>query len=289
MTILEFWYVASRYRWLLLTLPLALVVVVVVVTAMQPRRYSATVVMIPASLMEDAAFGSKLGGPLGSLLGVGGLNASVGAAKSEAIAVLKSRKFTEAFVQDRKLLPVLFPDLWDAAGQRWNVESANEAPTLQDAFQLFERTIRFVRDDEATGLVTLEIIWFDRKQAASWAADLVARVNRSTRDRVIAETERNIAYLHRQLEVATDVDLRRSIVDLLQKNINKLTLARGREDFAFRIVDPAIPSDADRPVSPQLILRAAIAAVLGALLALMMAFAHFFLRQARAASVSEPR
>ena len=44
-------------------------------------------------------------------------------ATEEAIAVLKSRYFTEAFIRDNNLLPELFPKLWDS---EWSLEERNK-------------------------------------------------------------------------------------------------------------------------------------------------------------------
>jgi uncharacterized protein involved in exopolysaccharide biosynthesis len=74
--------------------------------------YRASTVLVPAS---DRGFGDasaalgQLGG-LASLAGIeiGGSNVEV----EEALAVLRSREFTEKFIREKNLLPVLFAHKW---------------------------------------------------------------------------------------------------------------------------------------------------------------------------------
>jgi len=148
--------------------------------------YRASTVLVPAS---DRGFGDasaalgQLGG-LASLAGIeiGGSNVEV----EEALAVLRSREFTEKFIREKNLLPVLFAHKWDAAAGHWQGEEA-KWPTLAKGFRYFNRKLRFVVFDKKTNLITVQVEWRDRQAAAQWANELVARVNEEMRTRAAAE------------------------------------------------------------------------------------------------------
>jgi len=93
--------------------------------------------------------------------------------------------------------------------------------------------------DTKTGLVTLGISWKDPKLAAKWANDLVRMTNDYERDRALAESERNIRYLTEQAAKTDQVGIRETIYSLLESEFSKAMLAKGNEEFSFKIIDPA--------------------------------------------------
>ena len=71
--------------------------------------------------------------------------------------------------------------------------------------------------------------------AAAWATDLVARLNDNMRLRALTEAERNVEYLHGEMAATNVATMRESIGSLLETELQKLMLARGNEEFAFRV------------------------------------------------------
>jgi uncharacterized protein involved in exopolysaccharide biosynthesis len=103
----------------------------------------------------------------------------------------------------------------------------------------FDESIRFVREDKVSGLVTLIVEWKDPEQAAQWANLLVERVNNTMRARALSEAEANVKYLRQELASTSLVTLQAAISRLLETELQKLMLARGNAEFAFRVIDPA--------------------------------------------------
>jgi len=66
---------------------------------------------------------------------------------AEAIAVLTSRELTSAFIQEKDLLPVLFPRMWDAQAKRWKAD-VEEPPDLRDGVRYFGKKIRTVVEEK---------------------------------------------------------------------------------------------------------------------------------------------
>lgn len=112
----------------------------------------------------------------------------------------------------------------------------------------FKKKVRSLTSDSRTGLVTLKITWTDPQLAAQWANDLVKETNSYLRGVAISEAEHNIAYLREQLAKSNLVAVRETISSVLQNQINNEILARGKDQYALKIIDPAVPSE--RPEWP---------------------------------------
>ena len=195
------------------------------------------------------------------------------------MAVLQSRDFARAFIEDLSLLTVLFSDRWDATEGRWLEPDQDLWPDIRDAVQYFNDNVRDVDEDPATGLVTVSIEWTDPELAAQWVSLLVTRLNDYMRNRALAEAQANVEYLQQEMAATTVVALQQSIGRLLEGEMQKLMLARGNEEFAFRIIDRAqVPKIPSRP-RRRLIVMAATAA--GGLLAGFLVVAVTFVRKGR--------
>lgn len=239
--------------------------------------YRAEVTLIPATTQGSTAGGSlvELAQEFGALSPLAGLT-STGASKSEALATLESRRLTEQFVSDHNLLPTLFERQWDGSSGSWKV-GPDEQPTLWHADKLFRTKIRRLVEDRKTGVIKLSIDWKDPDTAAAWANELVQRANDALRARALVEAERNIAFLERELKNTAVVELQQSIYRLLERQLTQMMLAKGNDQYAFRIIDPA------RPPREKHWPRRAMIAVVGGIVGLFAAFVYAFYRAERKA------
>jgi uncharacterized protein involved in exopolysaccharide biosynthesis len=200
--------------------------------------FKAEVVLVPAKSTKGLP--GQLGG-LAGLASLAGVNIGEKGDTVEALAVLRSNDFVRSFIDERKLLPVLFAEQWDGANRRWKSSNPEDRPDDRDAVKFFQRSICQITNDQLTGLVTVAIEWKDRETAAEWANALVARLNEQMRQRVLVESERNVKFLRDELAAADIPTLQQSISRLLESELQTLMLARGNPEFAFRVVDRANP------------------------------------------------
>lgn len=262
----KLWNTLWRSRWLIASIMGVFALASVAYALLMPPWYSANVLLAPVK--EKASMG--LAGQLGGLASLAGIS-SAGTSSVEAVAVLKSRDFSRAFIEDQALLPVLFADDWDAVANRWKVA---DPPDLRQAVKLFDQNVRQVDEDRRTGLVTLSIEWKDSELAAAWANLLAVRLNDHMRQRALAEAEANVKYLRHELESTTVVVLQQSISRLLENEMQKLMLARGNAEFAFRIIDRAeVPRLKSKP-------RRTFIVVLAVLFGGMLSVFVVFIREA---------
>jgi uncharacterized protein involved in exopolysaccharide biosynthesis len=186
------------------------------------------------------------------------------------VAVLKSKDFAREFIEDKDLLPVLMYDRLEA----------KPPVDIRDAVQRFDLDVRSLAEDKKTGLMTLSITWTDPVLATDWANELVRRANERLRAQALQEAERNIKYLQGEIAATNVTSLQQAIGKVIESEMQKLLLARGNEEYAFKVIDKAVePKKRARPQRVTLVLIAALA---GGLLSLMLIMAGHLLRQEKA-------
>lgn len=240
-----------RDDWIIVIATTFLVALTAVAWAIIARPvYRASVQVMPVS--EDASAGplaslmDQVGG-LASLVGFAGL--STGGQEARALALLRSRRVLQEFIEDHDLLPALFPDDWDPEAKEWR--AADDAPTIEDGYERFLSDVLSVEEDKQTGLVVVSIDWHDPAQAAQLANALIAAVNKQMRAQAIADARKSISYLNDELAKTELVPLRESIYRLVEAQLRSVMLASVREDYGLSVIDPATRPDADGFVWPR--------------------------------------
>jgi uncharacterized protein involved in exopolysaccharide biosynthesis len=250
---------------LVFALSLAFGIVMTIVSFTMTPIYRGTTILARAE-SEKNSMGSGLSSALGSVsgfaalagLGLGGNDEAI----EESLAVLKSRQFTEEFIRDNNLMPVLFPKLWDARAGHWR-EGIKKIPTLGKGFAAFDR-IRKIERDSKSGLITLRVDWKDPVVAADWANRLPERLNTEMRDRARTQAADSLGYLQKEYADTADVPTREAISRLIEGQIKRKMLADVTTEFSLHFVDRATPADRDEPVRPVKIIYVAFGLFFGA-------------------------
>ena len=117
------------------------------------------------------------------------------------------------------------------------------------AFKVFNAA-RSVTQPVRGGLVNVTIEWRDPEQAAAWANLLVARLNSEMRTRAIASTDRSVSYLEKELTGTSNLGTQQAINRLIETQVNQRMLANVTQEYAFRVVEKALPPEPDDKVGP---------------------------------------
>jgi uncharacterized protein involved in exopolysaccharide biosynthesis len=277
----DLWDILWRGKWIIIAVTAAFAVASVVYALLSTEWYRAEVLLAPAEERSVQGLGGQLGG-LAALAGV-----SVGGGGSaEPIAVLKSREFARAFIEDFDLVPVFFHEKWDAANGVWLGEDPEQWPEIRDAIKYFHDDVLKVSEARDTGLITLAIEWTDPEGAAAWARELVLRLNERMRAQALKEAETNVAFLQTELGRTSVVTLQQSIGRLLESELQKLMLARGNEEFAFRVIDAASPPK--ERVRPKRALISVAGTMAGGMFAVLLVFFLNAVRERGPSEIAEP-
>lgn len=259
-------------RWRLTSASLLGAALAAVVAFATTPIYRATTVLIPVRADRSGLElpMTMLAGSLGGLADFSGLARGAGQQRvDEALAVLRSRQFTERFIREQGLLPTLirrYSWLW------W----AGTEPTAARAVRVFNEKVRVVIQDPRTTLVTIHMDWDDPVRAADLADAQVDLLNAEMRSRALYEIDAALSRLQEELDRSAVLETRNAINRLVQAQINRRLLARATPEYVFRRISPAIEPDRTedriRPRTPYLVGAGALAgAAIGALAVLYRA------------------
>lgn len=267
------WRVLWSYKYLIALIAGLFVAVAVVLALTATSIYRAEVVIVESSDSNASGVGT-LTKRLGGLAGLAGIDlGSSGGNGANAMAILKSRRLVEEFIQRNKLLATLYP-------------RAKRPPTLWYAVTRFRTDVLSFRDDKRGNTTTLAINWTDPVIAAAWANGFVALANDVIRTRSMEDSKRNIAYLNDQIAHTTVIEVQRVMYGLIENEIKTLMLASGREEYAFTVVDPAVAPEVR--LRPQRTSMVVFGGLLGLLAGVGAAFVHNSLRARKQRKTQNP-
>jgi uncharacterized protein involved in exopolysaccharide biosynthesis len=211
--------------------------------------------------VRNGNLSGQSGGPLGGLANIAslaGVNLDAGsAADREAKAILESRSLIQEFIGKNDLIKVLIPE-------------SSKPPTMWLAVKSFKEGVLAIREDKRTGLLTIDVDWKDPAVAAKWANGFVALANERLRTRAIDEATRNIAFLNAQIPQTSVVEVQRAIYNLIESETKTLMLANVKTEFAFTVIDPAVPPE--RKSSPKRSLYGVFGLFLGFSIGVLVAY-----------------
>lgn len=272
--LLELWDIlVAKWRWVAGCTGLAAITAVVVSLQMTPI-YRAEAVLISADDSGSKSGMSSLAAQFGGIADLAGVNLGGGSGKSEAIGTLNSRTLAEEFIKQKNLMPILFEDAWDKAAKKWKSDDPKKIPTLNGAYELWKKSILSTTEDKKTGLITVAVEWEDRMLAAEWANEIVQRANHTMRSRAIAEAQGSIDFLSKELQKTSVVETQQAIYRLLESNYKTTSIANAREQYAFKVIDPAVPADENRRIRPKRTLIVLLATLAGGFVGVLAVFMH---------------
>jgi len=146
-------------------------------------------------------------------------------------------------------LPRFFPRRTNVV-TRWWATVRGHNPTPAKGCKFFTDNVLSISRDKRTDLISVMVDWRDRHEAASWATELVARVNAEMRSRAIATASQYTAFLEKEWASTQLVETREAIGQLIESEIRQRMIATVTTEYAFRTVDAAMPADPDDIYSP---------------------------------------
>lgn len=251
--------------WVILTAALVVGGAVAAYVINQPNIYKASAVVAIRSGQDGMGADLARGG-LGGLASLAGVKLDTGGGeRDELIAALTSRTLAERFIREKQLVDELFWDERTADG-RWT----EDEPTIGEAVDRWLEETLIVAEERKTGLVSVSVEDIDRRRAAAWANAYVELANRTARTRQIQEASRAVEYLRQQVLVNSLEGVQQSLYHMIETNLNRIALAKVREDYPYSFIDRAMPPEPKKKVRPKRTLMVLIGAFGGAILAALV-------------------
>lgn len=290
-----------KNKWLIVGITFLFTVSAIYYALTATSIYRAEALLAPVQKGEGAGGFRALAGQYAGLAELAGVSFSGGGSIETVLATLGSRSFISGFIDDQDLKPLLFDENWDAEQKKWLVTSTSVLgkvkniimpekksvspaaeslefgePSMWDAYRRLNDAIS-VTHNAKTGLVIVQVDWKDPILAADWANALVDRLNNELRQQAIKESERGIRFLQDQIQQTSLADLRTVLYRLVEEHTKNMTLAKVNEQYALKVIDPAIPPQERHKPKRKLIVG--IGFILGLMGGVFSAFVWCFIRQ----------
>jgi len=261
----------------------------------QPNIYQAEVLLSPVS--EDSQM-SGMANQLGGIAAIAGINLGGGQGVSRvalALETLKSRKFTQAFIEGRGILvPLMAMERWDAntnkviikqdlyeqTSKEWVRvvdEGKSVVPTAWEAYKEFDVIVGY-EQLKTSGFIKLSVESQSPFLAQQWATWLVEDLNQWIKKEDIKEFKANISYIKQKLSETQISEMQKVFYQLVEEQTKKLMLAEVQDEYVFKVIDPAVVPE--EKSAPSRALICVLGTFLGGFLALMIALVrHILLRK----------
>ncbi|EJG1788572.1 chain length determinant family protein [Vibrio parahaemolyticus VP250] len=246
-------------KWIILVSTFVFAISSVLYALSLPNIYKADALLAPAESANGGGL-SKMAGQLGGLAALAGVNLGAGESSQTdlAVQVMRSRQFVEAFINKHDLLvPLMAAKDWDLANNKLILDEElynsttgewlrepnglrGATPTAQEAFEVFYKEVLSINQDKESGLYTVSVKYYSPYVAQRWVNWLIEDINKVMRERTIAETSQNLAYLNTQLQKTAVADMQSTFYKLIEEQTKSLMLAEVQEEFIFKVVDPAV-------------------------------------------------
>ncbi len=214
---------------------LAIMVLVLIRLFTMTEIFTSGCIMMPLPLEQveqnsQSGFG---GSSVRSLLAGGGSSDAYAVA-----ALLESGRLMNAVIKDLDLAKELFPRKWDESAKKWK----GGPPHAGKARRAFDGRYD-VSYDGFTGLIGVKVHWRSATRAQEIASAIVDHADTMLRDAAIADGERRVEELRREMSNATVSEIGSFLAEEITSAISSLASIRARTGYAFRIIDPPLVPD----------------------------------------------
>jgi uncharacterized protein involved in exopolysaccharide biosynthesis len=280
-------YLTTKWKWFIIFV-LCFAIAFALISINMPNKYTSEILLADADSSKSnlGGLGSQLGG-LASFAGID-MNSSKND-KLITLQILQSRQFLIDFVKNNQLEELLFAvDSWDQKNdsfvynesvfnrkeQTWLKRSEGKGsyyPSDLEIHQLM-KSILEVDVDKTNKVTRMFLTYYNPTKAQEWLSMLVSALNDTIRINEINEREKQVSFLQKELKFENNSEIRNVFYSLIEEQIKSSTLAKAREEYVFRVIDPAVfPEQKSYP-------KRALNTVLGGLVGGVLCFIFFSLR-----------
>ena len=284
-------------KWIVIAVTTLFAVASVFYAINEPNIYKSEALLAPAEEQQNSGLGA-LAGQFGGLAGFAGVDLGGSSTNKTQLAleVLKSRQFTNDFIQKYNILPDLMaveswdlttntvkydPEIYNEKTNAWvrKIEPPKKSkPSMQEAFKEFNKLILVDTDtDKESGMIRLSVEHESPAIAQQWVTWLVEDINQVMKTRDVSEANKSTEFLTKQLEQTNIADIRTVLYKLVEEQTKTIMFANVRDEYAFKIIDPAIVPE--QKFKPKRTLICILGVLLGVVLSAMIILIKHFIRK----------
>lgn len=265
----------------------------VIYALMMTDYYKSEAVMSVRDNSENKNLLSQFGGAA-SLMG---LNVSSTDDKaSQTIQLIQSRKFIKHLLTFENILPsimaaksydisskkLLFDgDLYDSKSKNWigePDENGSAKPSYLDAHGVYLNDLLSISQDKNTGFILIDIKHLSPVFAKEFLELIIRETNTILRKKDLEESNEALMYLTNELRKTSLVELKESIKNLIEAQLEVQMMSKINEDYVLVEIDP--PFIPERGLSNSKLLIVIFSSIFGSLLGgVIVLIRHYFLKE----------
>jgi uncharacterized protein involved in exopolysaccharide biosynthesis len=257
----EYSAILRRIWWMVLLLSLATGVATLLITMRMTKAYRASAIISPVT--EEGKQGLALGGALASF----GISLGGPTRVEDLETLFKSNELTIRVFGKYDLWPTLAGNRYDPKTGRmkpgwkeWISGMGGDArpPGKWDAIRAVEDRF-LVNINKRSGTLTLSFESPSAEGSANIVQYFLIEGKNRLQEEALERAGRNKRFLEEQISRTIDPIAKDRLYQLYGQEVEKEMLARNREQFGFKVIDPPIPPD--RKSKPRIRLSAILATV----------------------------
>jgi len=253
--LIEIWLVLWNKKWLIIGLSFLCCVAILLFSLTLPNMYKSSILLSPQKQEQSGGL-SSLAGQFGGLASVAGIN--LGGSVDETgvyLEIIKSKDFLYEFIKNNNAKVNLFAaKKWDKESNtlkldesvyknsQWLVDDKTQKtlePTLYETYELFLKKLT-INQDKITGLVEIEFEHINPHTSKKYVENIAKLINKSVREREIAEKKESIKFLNEQLSKTNVAEMKNVFYTIIEEQTKAMLLAEVRKEFAFKIIESPI-------------------------------------------------
>lgn len=284
----ELWNVLWTGKWWIIGITFLFAVVGVVYALSLPNMYASKGVYAPSQNQG----GSSLGGQLGGLAAIAGVNIGGGSSSNDidqAMELVLSWPFLEQVVEKNNLKPLIMgveqwdkntdkliwdDEIYDPVSGKWlrDPEPGKLAePSSYETYRVFVDMIEATYDLKA-GMVTIAITYYSPLLAQQWLKAIVTELNAHFQVRDMSKAKKSIAYLEKKIHETSIAEMQSVFYGMIEAQTKTLMLAEVDENYLLsEVVTPQIAELRSSPKRPLIVF---VFAFLGGLFSVVGVFIH---------------
>ncbi|MDB2704834.1 Wzz/FepE/Etk N-terminal domain-containing protein [Gammaproteobacteria bacterium] len=256
-----------------------------------PDKYKADTLLIPVEDESNISPINQLGG-LASLSGITLPKPAI--VKSElALEMMTSKIFLYKFLNQNNILVdlmatkgwssndnklIINEKLYDQKTDKWLrkvSEPFKPKPSNFEAYEYWIDNVYSIEKSDKTRFIKISLSHYSPYIVQKWSNLLINQINNDLKAAAILESEKKLEYLKKEVSITSDNTIKSMLYDLIETEMQKLALANTSEEFALKVIDPAIVPSLKS--SPNRILLIFLSGVLGLFLSSFYVFVRHYL------------
>lgn len=212
-----------------------------------PQRFSSTIVFAPSE--EESSVGLDSSG-LAGIASMAGVDLGSGSNKTQSIhnlELLKSRNVLKVFLIDNTKLEILAPKYWDNSTNQLIKDLS-----LSELHAIIYKDYFSFSEDRRKNIIKFSVTSHNKEISSRIANEFLDFGNDLLRQKTITENDNFFNALSKEFSDIDSITLKQGISSKIASKLFSTSIAKSKEDFAFEILDPAIPNP--RPIPSKFML-----------------------------------